>query len=147
MNAFQEDILSGIPDILPQPRPYDTQINHAPRRKDILSEEEKALALRNALRYFPAKHHAVLAPEFADELHHFGRIYMYRFRPAYEMYARPIDEYPARCRQAAAIMAMIQNNLDPRVAQHPHELIIYGGNGPFSRTGRSTVSLCSTLPR
>ena len=129
MNAFQEDILSGIPDILPQPRPYDTQINHAPRRKDILSEEEKALALRNALRYFPAKHHAVLAPEFADELHHFGRIYMYRFRPAYEMYARPIDEYPARCRQAAAIMAMIQNNLDPRVAQHPHELIIYGGNG------------------
>ena len=129
MNAFQEDILSGIPDILPQPRPYDTQINHAPRRKDILSEEEKALALRNALRYFPAKHHAVLAPEFADELHHFGRIYMYSFRPAYEMYARPIDEYPARCRQAAAIMAMIQNNLDPRVAQHPHELIIYGGNG------------------
>ena len=123
MNAFQEDILSGIPDILPQPRPYDTQINHAPRRKDILSEEEKALALRNALRYFPAKHHAVLAPEFADELHHFGRIYMYRFRPAYEMYARPIDEYPARCRQAAAIMAMIQNNQDP------HELIIYGGNG------------------
>ncbi|MBP5383142.1 MAG: urocanate hydratase, partial [Bacteroidales bacterium] len=129
MNAFQEDILSGIPDILPQPRPYDTQINHAPRRKDILSEEEKALALRNALRYFPSKHHAVLAPEFAEELHRYGRIYMYRFRPSYDMYARPIDEYPAKCAQAAAIMAMIQNNLDPRVAQHPHELIIYGGNG------------------
>ena len=129
MNAFQEEILAGIPDILPQPRPYDTSINHAPRRKDILSEEEKALALRNALRYFPSKHHAVLAPEFAEELHRYGRIYMYRFRPSYDMYARPIDEYPAKCAQAAAIMAMIQNNLDPRVAQHPHELIIYGGNG------------------
>ena len=129
MNAFQEEILAGITDILPQPRPYDTSINHAPRRKDILSEEEKALALRNALRYFPSKHHAVLAPEFAEELHRYGRIYMYRFRPSYDMYARPIDEYPAKCAQAAAIMAMIQNNLDPRVAQHPHELIIYGGNG------------------
>ena len=129
MNAFQEEILAGIPDILPQPRPYDTSINHAPRRKDILSEKEKALALRNALRYFPSKHHAVLAPEFAEELHRYGRIYMYRFRPSYDMYARPIDEYPAKCAQAAAIMAMIQNNLDPRVAQHPHELIIYGGNG------------------
>ena len=129
MNAFEEEILAGIPDILPQPRPYDTSINHAPRRKDILSEKEKALALRNALRYFPSKHHAVLAPEFAEELHRYGRIYMYRFRPSYDMYARPIDEYPAKCAQAAAIMAMIQNNLDPRVAQHPHELIIYGGNG------------------
>ena len=129
MNAFQEEILAGIPDILPQPRPYDTSINHAPRRKDILSEKEKALALRNALRYFPSKHHAVLAPEFAEELHRYGRIYMYRFRPSYDMYARPIDEYPAKCAQAAAIMAMIQNNLDTRVAQHPHELIIYGGNG------------------
>ena len=129
MNAFQEEILAGIPDILPQPRQYDTSINHAPRRKDILSEKEKALALRNALRYFPSKHHAVLAPEFAEELHRYGRIYMYRFRPSYDMYARPIDEYPAKCAQAAAIMAMIQNNLDPRVAQHPHELIIYGGNG------------------
>ena len=129
MNAFQEEILAGIPDILPQPRPYDTSINHAPRRKDILSEKEKALALRNALRYFPSKHHAVLAPEFAEELQRYGRIYMYRFRPSYDMYARPIDEYPAKCAQAAAIMAMIQNNLDPRVAQHPHELIIYGGNG------------------
>ena len=127
--TFQEEILAGIPDILPEPKPYDKAINHAPRRKDILTPAEKELALRNALRYFPAKHHAVLAPEFARELKEYGRIYMYRFRPDYDMYARPIDEYPARSRQAAAIMAMIQNNLDPRVAQHPHELIIYGGNG------------------
>ena len=129
MNAFQEDILAGIPDILPEPRPYDPSVSHAPRRKDILTPEEKVLALKNALRYFPQKHHAVLAPEFAHELETYGRIYMYRLRPTYEMYARPIDAYPARCRQAAAIMAMIQNNLDPRVAQHPHELITYGGNG------------------
>ena len=129
MNKFQEDILAGIPDVLPAPKPYDTSINHAPKRKDILSHEEKVLALKNALRYFPAKHHTVLAPEFAEELERYGRIYMYRFRPDYEMYARPIDEYPAKSRQAAAIMAMIQNNLDPRVAQHPHELITYGGNG------------------
>ena len=127
--TFQEDILAGIPDILPEPRPYDTTVSHAPRRKDILTPEEKHLALKNALRYFPQKHHAVLAPEFAAELEQYGRIYMYRFRPTYEMYARPIGEYPAKCRQAAAIMAMIQNNLDPRVAQHPHELITYGGNG------------------
>ena len=128
-NTFHEAILAGIPDILPEPRPYDPEINHAPKRKEILSDEEKVLALKNALRYFPQKHHAVLAPEFAQELETYGRIYMYRFRPTYEMYARPIDEYPAKCRQAAAIMAMIQNNLDPRVAQHPHELITYGGNG------------------
>ena len=126
---FKQTILAGIPDILPEPRPYDGTVNHAPRRKDILTREEKKLALRNALRYFDPRHHAVLAPEFAGELETYGRIYMYRFRPAYEMYARPIDEYPAKCRQAAAIMAMIQNNLDPRVAQHPHELITYGGNG------------------
>ena len=129
MNKFQEDILAGIPDVLPAPKPYDTSINHAPKRKDILTHEEKVLALKNALRYFPARHHPVLAPEFAEELERYGRIYMYRFRPDYEMYARPIDEYPAKSRQAAAIMAMIQNNLDPRVAQHPHELITYGGNG------------------
>ena len=129
MNKFQEDILAGIPAELPEVKPYDPEINHAPKRKDILSDEEKVLALKNALRYFPAKHHAVLAKEFAEELHKYGRIYMYRFRPSYEMFARPIDEYPAKSRQAAAIMAMIQNNLDPRVAQHPHELIIYGGNG------------------
>ncbi|MBQ6072916.1 MAG: urocanate hydratase [Bacteroidales bacterium] len=129
MNAFQEYILAGIPDILPEPRPYDTTVSHAPKRKDILTPEEKVLAIKNALRYFPQKHHTVLAPEFAHELETYGRIYMYRLRPTYEMYARPIDEYPAKCRQAAAIMAMIQNNLDPRVAQHPHELITYGGNG------------------
>lgn len=129
MNKFQEEILAGIPAELPEVKPYDTEVNHAPKRKDILSEEEKVLALKNALRYFPAKHHKVLAKEFAQELKDYGRIYMYRFRPDYEMFARPIDEYPAKSRQAAAIMAMIQNNLDPRVAQHPHELITYGGNG------------------
>lgn len=130
MDKFQEEILAGIPqDRLPEPKPYDKTINHAPKRKDILTAEEKVLALKNALRYFPAKFHAELAPEFAKELKDYGRIYMYRFRPSYDMYARPIDEYPCQSRQAAAIMAMIQNNLDPRVAQHPHELIIYGGNG------------------
>ena len=126
---FVKDIRAGIPDILPEPQAYDTTINHAPKRKDILTEEEKRLALRNALRYFPQKFHAVLAPEFAEELKTYGRIYMYRFRPTYEMYARPIDEYPYRSQQAAAIMMMIQNNLDKAVAQHPHELITYGGNG------------------
>ncbi|MBQ5753934.1 MAG: urocanate hydratase [Alistipes sp.] len=129
LKEFQDDIRAGIPDVLPAPKPYDVAINHAPKRKQILSAEERELALRNALRYFPAKHHAELAPEFAEELARYGRIYMYRLRPDYEMYARPIDEYPARCRQAAAIMLMIQNNLDKAVAQHPHELITYGGNG------------------
>jgi len=129
MTDFQREILAGIPDELPAAKPYDRSINHAPRRKDILTEEQKRLALKNALRYFPSKHHALLAREFAEELRLYGRIYMYRFRPDYEMYARPIDEYPARCRQAAAIMLMIQNNLDKAVAQHPHELITYGGNG------------------
>lgn len=130
MDKFKEEILAGIPqDRLPEPKPYDKTINHAPKRKDILTAEEKVLALKNALRYFPAKFHAELAPEFAKELKDYGRIYMYRFRPSYDIYARPIDEYPCQSRQAAAIMAMIQNNLDPRVAQHPHELIIYGGNG------------------
>ena len=126
---FRKAVAEGIPDILPEAKPYDPEINHAPKRKDILSDEEKVLAIKNALRYFPEKHHAMLAKEFAGELKQYGRIYMYRLRPDYPMYARPIDEYPARCRQAAAIMAMIQNNLDPRVAQHPHELITYGGNG------------------
>ena len=129
LSDFAREILAGIPEELPAPKPYDPAVNHAPRRKDILTQEEKVLALRNALRYFPERHHAVLAREFAEELRRYGRIYMYRFRPSYEMYARPVGEYPARCPQAAAIMAMIQNNLDPRVAQHPHELIIYGGNG------------------
>ncbi|MCE4563377.1 urocanate hydratase [Maribellus sp. CM-23] len=128
-SAFKAAILEGIPGELPLPQPYDTNINHAPRRKDILSADEKKLALKNALRYFPQKFHAVLAPEFLNELELFGRIYMYRFRPGYEMYARPIDEYPAHSKQAASIMLMIQNNLDKAVAQHPHELITYGGNG------------------
>lgn len=119
----------GIPDVLPEPKAYDINVSHAPVRKDILTPEEKKLALRNALRYFDPKHHAILAPEFAEELKRHGRIYMYRFRPDYEMYARPINDYPAKSRQAAGIMLMIQNNLDPAVAQHPHELITYGGNG------------------
>ena len=126
---FRKEIQLGIPNELPEPKPYDTEINHAPKRKEILSSEEKKLALRNALRYFPKSLHAQLAPEVAEELKTYGRIYMYRYRPSYEMYARPIDEYPAKSRQAAAIMMMIQNNLDKAVAQHPHELITYGGNG------------------
>ncbi len=129
LTDFQNELRQGIPQTLPPLPAYDTTVNHAPRRKDILSPEEKRLALRNALRYFPKEQHRVLAPEFADELQRYGRIYMYRLRPTYEMYARPIDEYAHRSRQAAAIMMMIQNNLDPRVAQHPHELITYGGNG------------------
>jgi len=129
LEEFRADISAGIPDIMPEPQPYDPSVNHAPRRKDILSPAEKELALRNALRYFHPKHHALLAPEFARELADYGRIYMYRLRPRYEMHARPIDSYPAKSRQAAAIMMMIQNNLDPAVAQHPHELITYGGNG------------------
>ena len=126
---FQQQIRAGIPATLPPVKEYDATINHAPKRKDILTPEQKELALRNALRYFEPKHHEVLAPEFAEELERYGRIYMYRFRPEYEMFARPIDHYPARSQQAAAIMLMIQNNLDKAVAQHPHELITYGGNG------------------
>jgi len=129
MNDFQKEILAGIPEQLPEVKEYDKNINHAPKRKDILTKEQKRLALKNALRYFPERLHSQLAPEFYEELETYGRIYMYRYRPSYKMYARPIDEYPAKCRQAAAIMLMIQNNLDPAVAQHPHELIIYGGNG------------------
>lgn len=116
VEEFKTAVAEGIPATLPQPRPYDTSVSHAPRRKDILTPEQKKLALRNALRYFPEEFHAELAPEFAAELRDYGRIYMYRFRPAYEMKARNIDEYPARSRQAAAIMMMIQNNLDPAVA-------------------------------
>ncbi len=129
IEEFKKDIAAGIPDPLPAPREYDHSVNHAPRRKDILTPAEKELALRNALRYFPAHLHAELAPEFARELAEYGRIYMYRLRPHYAMHARSIDDYPAKSRQAAAIMMMIQNNLDPAVAQHPHELITYGGNG------------------
>lgn len=126
---FRAVVAEGIPSKLPAPKPRDPEINHAPRRKEILSDEEKKLALRNALRYFPKELHKELASEFAQELADYGRIYMYRLRPDYEMKARPIDWYPARTPQAAAIMLMIQNNLDKAVAQHPHELITYGGNG------------------
>ena len=127
--TFKEQIELGIPDELPLKRAYDISINHAPKRKEILSKAETELALRNALRYFDKKHHALLLPEFAEELKKYGRIYMHRFRPMYKMYARPISDYPGRCEQAKSIMLMIQNNLDPAVAQHPHELITYGGNG------------------
>jgi urocanate hydratase len=126
---FSKTIQQGIPEQLPPPKPYDRNINHAPRRKDILTDDEKKLALKNALRYFNPRHHKELIREFRDELDTYGRIYMYRFRPDYVMYARPISEYPGNCEQAKAIMLMIQNNLDPAVAQHPHELITYGGNG------------------
>ncbi|RMB62931.1 urocanate hydratase [Dokdonia sinensis] len=127
--TFQEQIRAGIPDQLPTQKVYDPEMNHAPKRKDILSNTEKKLALQNALRYFDPKHHAALLPEFKAELETYGRIYMYRFRPEYKMHARPIDAYAATSTQAAGIMLMIQNNLDPAVAQHPHELITYGGNG------------------
>ena len=126
---FKHAIQQGIPHVLPAPHAYDASINHAPKRKAILTEEEQKLALRNALRYFPSEMHAQLLPEFKEELQNYGRIYMYRFMPKYAMHARPIEHYPARSQQAAAIMLMIQNNLDPKVAQHPHELITYGGNG------------------
>ena len=127
--TFKDQIQQGIPFELPQPKPYDSNINHAPKRKEILTDEEKILALKNALRYFDPKFHAELLPEFREELEKYGRIYMYRFRPDYEMKARPISEYPGKSEQAKAIMLMIQNNLDYAVAQHPHELITYGGNG------------------
>jgi len=127
--TFQEQIKKGIPTELPSIKKYNSDINHAPKRKEILSKVEKELAIRNALRYFEEKHHSVLAKEFSEELKEYGRIYMYRFRPDYKMYARPINEYPGKCEQAKAIMHMIQNNLDYAVAQHPHELITYGGNG------------------
>ena len=127
--TFQQQIQQGIPTELPQPKPYDPKINHAPKRKGILNEEEKKLALKNALRYFEPKFHAELLPEFKEELEKYGRIYMYRFRPDYEIFARPISEYPGKSLQAKAIQLMIQNNLSDAVAQHPHELITYGGNG------------------
>ena len=127
--TFQEQIQQGIPDILPNKKAYDLEINHAPKRKDILSADEKKLALRNALRYFYEKHHSELLPEFVEELEKYGRIYMYRFRPEYKIFARDINEYPGKSEQAKSIMLMIQNNLDNAVAQHPHELITYGGNG------------------
>ncbi len=128
-SEFKKIISQGIPDELPPQKEYDNSVNHAPKRKDLLSTEEKRLAIRNALRYFPAKHHKILAKEFAEELSKYGRIYMYRFRPDYKITARSIEDFPYRSRQAAAIMLMISNNLDTAVAQHPHELITYGGNG------------------
>ena len=127
--TFQEQIQKGIPTILPGKRERNPKVSHAPKRKEILSLEEKKLAFKNALRYFPKEWHQELAQEFLEELNQFGRIYMYRFQPNYEMKARSIDSYPAKSRQAAAIMLMIQNNLDTAVAQHPDELITYGGNG------------------
>ncbi len=127
--AFKKSVLQGIPDELPEGQAFDKNLNHAPKRKEILNAAEKKLAIRNALRYFDKKHHAVLAKEFAEELRTYGRIYMYRFRPDYKIFARPIEEYPYKSKQAAAIMHMLSNNLDHAVAQHPHELITYGGNG------------------
>jgi len=129
LTDFQKSVSEGIPDLLPGIKPYDPNINHAPRRKNILSKEEKKLALKNALRYFDVRHHSVLAPEFLNELQENGRIYMYRFKPDYKIFARSIDDFPHRSKQAAAIMLMLSNNLDDAVAQHPHELITYGGNG------------------
>ena len=127
--SFRDEILLGIPKVLPASRPRIPELNHAPKRKDILSREEKKLAIRNALRYFPPAWHSELSAEFALELEKYGRIYMYRFQPGYNIHARPISEYPAKTVEGAAIMLMIQNNLDPDVAQHPEELITYGGNG------------------
>ena len=129
LDAFHRDILQGVPESIPNNRPYVSGINHAPRRKDILSTDEKKLAVRNALRYFPKYQHKELAGDFLDELLIHGRIYMFRYRPEYSMYARPILEYPGKSLQVKAIMLMIQNNLDQVVAQHLHELITYGGNG------------------
>lgn len=148
LTDFQKEILAGIPDVLPPAKPYDTEVNHAPKRKDILTPEQKKLAIRNALRYFDPKHHATLIPEFKEELRKYGRIYMYRLRPDYDMHARPIDEYPYKSRQVAAIMLMINNNLDKAVAQHPHELITYGGNGAVFQNWaqyRLTMQLLATM--
>ena len=129
MNDFQKDILQEISNFLPDHSGYDPEVSHAPKRKDVLTKEEKKLALKNALRYFNPELHPKLADEFAQELKNYGRIYMYRYRPSYKMHARSLKDYPSCCSQAASIMLMIQNNLDPSVAQHPHELITYGGNG------------------
>ena len=137
---FQKMILQGIPDKLPAAPVYDEQVNHAPKRKQILNAEETKLALRNALRYFDKKHHAILAPEFLHELREYGRIYMHRFRPLYKITARSINDFPHKSKQAASIMLMISNNLDHAVAQHPHELITYGGNGAVFQNWHNTCS-------
>ena len=140
--TFKEEILAGIPNELPLKKAYDLEVNHAPKRKKILSPEEETLAYRNALRYFDPKHHATLLPEFKHELETYGRIYMHRFKPDHKIYARPIQQYPGVCNQAKAIMLMIQNNLDHAVAQHPDELITYGGNGGvFSNWAQYRLSL------
>ena len=138
MTPFQKEITQGLPEHLPAKRSVPSDVNRAPKRKDILSAKEKKLALENALRYFPAEWHEALATEFLEELKEFGRIYMYRFKPSYDMHARPIEDYPCKTPGAAAIMLMIQNNLDPAVAQHPEELITYGGKGRCSRIGHNT---------
>ena len=143
--AFRTALRTGIPAELPPHRGPSPDVSHAPVRKAILNDREKALALRNALRYFPAEHHAVLAPEFADELRRYGRIYMYRFRPQYAMHARPVEAYPARCQQAAAVLLMLMNNLDPAVAQHPEELITYGGNGAVFSNWAQYLLTCKYL--
>ena len=129
IKTFQDEIIEGIPNYLPPNKPYDLNYNHAPKRKAILNKEEQTLALKNALRYFDKKFHSILINEFKEELETYGRIYMYRFRPDHKIFARPIEDYPAKSKEAAAIMLMIQNNLDDAVSQHPHELITYGGNG------------------
>jgi urocanate hydratase len=144
VEEIKQDIINGIPTVLPAKKVYELDINHAPNRKDILSKVEKQLALRNALRYFPKSQHEELAKEFAQELKDYGRIYMYRLRPDYKMYARPISEYPGKCEQAKSIMLMIQNNLDYAVAQHPHELITYGGNGAVFQNW-AQYRLCTKL--
>src|SRR5690625_2103016 len=140
--TFKEAIKQGIPSELPPKKELDSTVSHAPKRKEILTDEEKKLALRNALRYFEEKHHEVLLPEFKKELEKYGRVYMYRFRPDYKMYARPIEDYPGKSIQAKSIMHMIQNNLDYAVAQHPHELITYGGNGAvFQNWGQYLLTM------
>ena len=143
---FKDQILEGIPNELPEAKAYDESLNHAPKRKDILDADEKKLALENALRYFDKKHHKTLLPEFREELEKYGRIYMYRFKPDYDFYARPIDEYPGKSVQAKGIMLMIQNNLDPEVAQHPEELITYGGNGAVFQNWAQYRLACNIWP-
>ena len=134
--TFKDQIKEGIPNSLPEKTNLDPTINHAPKREEVLSTNEKKLAITNALRYFDKIHHEALYKEFKDELNQYGRIYMYRFRPSYEMYARPLEQYPFKTKQAGAIMLMIQNNLNKEVAQHPHELITYGGNGSVFKNGK-----------
>ena len=140
--TFKEQILVGIPDHLPAVKPFDSSVPHAPIRPQVLSDPEKKLAIENSLRYFPKKWHNVLAIEFLQELDELGHIYMHRFRPEYEMFSRPIDDYPSISPSAASVMLMIQNNLDPLVAQYPHELITYGGNGSVFQNWAQYLITC-----